>query len=60
MGLCQGQCLSLAYLVPSLPASGNVLVHLLLETTYPVLKYLIPKDSSNAYDDTGNWPYSEP
>ena len=33
----------------SLPASGDVLVHLLLETTCPVLNYLIPKDSSNAY-----------
>ena len=47
-------------LVLSLPASGDVLVHLLLETTCPVLKYLIPKDSSNTYDGAGNWPYSEP
>ena len=47
-------------LVLSLPASGDVLIHLLLETTCSVLKYLIPKDSSNAYGGTGNWPYSEP
>ena len=35
-------------LVLNLPASGDVLVRLLLETTCPVLEYFIPKDSSNA------------
>ena len=41
-------------LVLSLPPSGDVLVYLVLESTCPVLKYLIPKDSSNAYGGNGN------
>ena len=54
------ETLPVTSLVLSLPASGDVLVHLLLEITCPVQKYLIPKDSSNPYGGTGNWPYSEP
>ena len=49
MGLCQSEVLPVTNLFLSLPASGDVLVHLLLEKTCPELKYLIPKGSSNAY-----------
>ena len=35
------ETLPVTSLALSLPASGDVLVHFLLETTYPVLKYLI-------------------
>ena len=54
------EILSVTSLVLSLPALGDVLAHLLLETSCPVLKYLIPKKSSNAYGGIENWPYSEP
>ena len=47
-------------LVLSPPSSGDVLIHLLLETTFPMRKYLILKDSPNAYGGTEKWPYSEP
>ena len=46
------ETLPVTSLVLSLPASGGMLVDLLLETTCPVLKYLIPKDSRNAYGGT--------
>ena len=54
------ETLPVTSLVLSLPASGDMLLYLLLETTYPVLQYLIPKDSPNAYGSTGNMPYVEP
>ena len=54
------EILPVTSLVLSLPASGDVLLSLLLETTYPMLQYLIPNDSSNAYGSTGNMPYAEP
>ena len=54
------ETLPVTSLILSLPSSGDVLVHLLLEIICPALKYLIPKYSSNAYGGTGNWPYSEP
>ena len=53
------ETLSVTSFVLSLHASGDVLVHLLLETTCSVLMYLTPKYSSNAYDGTENWPNSE-
>ena len=46
-------------LVLSLSALGDMLVHLLLETTCSVLKYLVPEDSSNAYRGTGNFSCPE-
>ena len=43
------EILPVTSLVLSIPASGGVLVHLLVETTYLVLKTLIPNDLSNAF-----------
>ena len=40
------EALPVAGSVLNLPDSGDVLVHLLLEATCPVLKYLLPKDVS--------------
>ena len=55
--LCQRYCLSPTYSQAYLPrVTGDVLVHLLLKTTCPMLKYLVPKASSNTYGGTGNWP----